>query len=293
MSSVGPRRGWLVLLGSAVACGIDARGTLGADPKAASGDSGAPGPGDGGGGPSPDTDATGGGDGSVPADGASPSRGRVTDGLIALYELEENGGTIAKDTSGVAPALDLGIPVAVKWMPKALKFDVAAHVQSTGPATKIVTRCGAANAVTIEAWIRYVDLPDWSRIVSLSESNGVGNVAMTSNPGTIGFDLRTTSDAYLRSTRDVYDAGTPTGLVHLVETRNSAGTKRVYLDGALVIDVAQTGDFSGWDATYPLSVGNTPALDRPFFGEVHLVAVYDRALSSAEVATNRNAGADP
>lgn len=234
------------------------------------------------------------GGGDATTDGpTTPSRGRVTDGLIALYELEENGGTLAKDTSGVAPALDLDVPPAVKWIPKALDFDVAAHVKSASPATKIVQRCGATNAITVEAWFKYVSLPDWSRIVAISNSAGVGNVAMTSNPLTVGFDLRTSTLPYERTTRDVHDAGTPTALVHLVETHDAAGAKRVYLDGVRVIDFVQGGDFSTWDPSYPLSVGNTPALDRPFFGEVHLVAIYDRALTAAEVATNRMAGADP
>lgn len=282
-------RRWL-LLATLTACGIDARGLF--ETTAAPGDAGPVGQTDGSVEPPPD-DSGAGGEASPTVDAAGPSRGRVTNGLILLYELEENGGDVAKDTSGVAPALDLGIPANVKWMPKALNFDAAAHAKTLGPATKIVQRCSATNAITIEAWFRYVNLPDWSRIIAISESAGVGNVAMTSNPGTIGFDLRSSTLLYERTTRDVHDAGTPTTLVHLVETFDASGVKRIYLDGVRVIDVTQTGNLSTWDATYPLSVGNTPALDRPFFGEVHLVAIYDRALSEAEVATNRMAGADP
>jgi hypothetical protein len=181
----------------------------------------------------------------------------------------------------------------VTWVPKALKFDVAAHVKSIAPAAKIAQRCGATNAITVEVWFTYVNLSAWSRIVAFSETADIGNVAMTSNPWTVGFDLRTSSLPYERTTRDVHDAGTPTALLHLVETFDAAGVKRVYLDGALVIDVVQDGDFSTWDASYPLSVGNTPALDRPFFGAVHMIAIYDRALTAGEVATNRTAGADP
>lgn len=296
MSIVGRRAQRWLLLVSLTACGIDARGQFVPDDAQTSTQS--PSPSDDAGDPVVPTDAEIADALVPPIDGpndgpTTPPRGRVTNGLIALYELQENGGTIGADTSGVAPKLDLVVPPAVKWMKDALNFDVAAHVKTNGPATKIVQRCGATNAITIEAWIKYVNLPDWSRVIAISAEAGIGNVAMTSNPYTVGFDLRTSADPYLRSTRDLYDAGTPTKLIHMVETRDAAGVKRVYVDGAIVLDVTQAGDFSGWDATYPLSIGNTPALDRPFYGEVHLVAFYERALTATEVATNRTADADP
>jgi hypothetical protein len=151
-------RRWLLvatLTACAIACGIDARGLLDTGGTTATTDGGGPlGQPDGSDGTP--TDSGGAGEGSPMIDGAGPSRGRVTNGLILLYELEENGGDVAKDTSGVAPALDLGIPPNVKWMPKALSFDVAAHAKTLGPATKIVQRCGATNAITVEAWFRYV-----------------------------------------------------------------------------------------------------------------------------------------
>lgn len=55
----------------------------------------------------------------------------------------------------------------------------------------------------------------------------------------------------------------------------------------------QGGDSSAWDPTYLLAVGNTPALDRPWYGDVHLVAIHDRPLTAAEIAQNHAAGADP
>ena len=47
-------------------------------------------------------------------------------------------------------------------------------------------------------------------------------------------------------------------------------------------------DLSRWSRDYPLLVGNEATRDRPFRGEVYLVAVYDRALSAL-----RDGGASP
>ena len=50
-------------------------------------------------------------------------------------------------------------------------------------------------------------------------------------------------------------------------------------------------DFSNWDSNYPLLIGNEATLDRPYLGEIFLVAIYDRVISDAEIQQNFNAGA--
>lgn len=49
-------------------------------------------------------------------------------------------------------------------------------------------------------------------------------------------------------------------------------------------------DFSNWDPTFPLQLGNEPSLDRPWRGRIYLVAIYDRALTAQEIWTNFTAG---
>ncbi|MCA9584396.1 MAG: LamG domain-containing protein [Myxococcales bacterium] len=286
------RRGrWLLGLVLA-ACGLDVQGTLA--PSGAGG--GSPD-----GGAVPDAALPPGSDGGVgdasvdPLDAgpdAPVTRGRVTAGLVALYEMEEAAGSLAKDTSGVAPALDLVVPVDVTWQTGALRFSSPSRVGSGVAATKIYSRCVATKEITVESWFSYGALPDWSRIVVMGSSAGIANFAMTTDPTTIGFDLRTTTDLYQRDTMGVFGQ-IPSGVHHMVDVRTSAGKKLVYLDGALTITSDQGGDLATWNGLYELSIGNTPFNDRPFFGDVHLVAVYDRALSDAEVGQNFAAGADP
>jgi hypothetical protein len=219
---------------------------------------------------------------------------RVTSGLIAFYDFSEASGSIAHDTSAVSPALDLKLPAAgVSWLPGAIRFDQASIVSSSDIASKLATRCNATGEVTTEAWLVYGTLPGWSRIIAYSATGDVGNFAMTSDPTTIGFDLTTSALVYDRTTMAVFTTAPPPGLHHMVNVRDATGDKRIYLDNTLVIDAMQGGDFSSWNATYVLSIGNTPAMDRAFYGEVHLVAIYERALTAAEVAINFAAGADP
>jgi hypothetical protein len=50
-------------------------------------------------------------------------------------------------------------------------------------------------------------------------------------------------------------------------------------------------NLSNWDiANYPLVIGNEVTLNQSWRGTIHQVAVYDRALTQAEIAQNFNAG---
>lgn len=79
---------------------------------------------------------------------------------------------------------------------------------------------------------------------------------------------------------------------HVVYTRDASGVGRLYVNGALVVAGAVSGDLSNWNAGYPLALANELTGNRPWLGELDLVAVYDRALSADEVARNTAAGAE-
>ena len=55
--------------------------------------------------------------------------------------------------------------------------------------------------------------------------------------------------------------------------------------------VVLTGNYSNWDVSDKFSIGNEGSADRPWYGTVYLVAVYDRDLSPEEVTQNYAAGA--
>ncbi|MER3447002.1 MAG: hypothetical protein C4291_09240 [Candidatus Dadabacteria bacterium] len=52
-------------------------------------------------------------------------------------------------------------------------------------------------------------------------------------------------------------------------------------------------NFQNWDPNFTFQLGNLPTLDRPWFGKMYLVAIYNRALSDSEVYTNFIAGPYP
>ena len=80
-------------------------------------------------------------------------------------------------------------------------------------------------------------------------------------------------------------------LSHVVYTRSSTGAVRIYVNGTQVATGTLTGNLSSW-ANYNLALGGELSGTRFWRGELHLVAIYSRALTAAEVRQNWLAGAN-
>ncbi len=104
---------------------------------------------------------------------------------VALYEFKDFSGNTVKDTSAVAPALDLAIARPSDFLtiaPSGLSFNKNRNqIYSTVPATKIINACKASNEMTLEVWIENgpsaelysgqypAKIPQPQRILSLSK----------------------------------------------------------------------------------------------------------------------------
>ncbi|HMQ51887.1 MAG TPA: S8 family serine peptidase, partial [Anaerolineae bacterium] len=66
--------------------------------------------------------------------------GRVTNGLVALYDFEESSGNTVYDVSGIGSPLNLtiGNPAVATWVAGGLSINSSTIVKSAGPATKII-----------------------------------------------------------------------------------------------------------------------------------------------------------
>jgi VCBS repeat-containing protein len=231
---------------------------------------------------------------------------RVTEGLLVLYSFEESAGETLHDVSGVGTPLDLTIqdPANTEWISGGgLAIKEETVVTSIGPARKIVYGAMATQELTVETWVKPANTRQYgpARIVALSEDaypKG-GNFVLGQGPdaGDVSYDarLRTTeTDKFGIPSLTSPDGSLTTNLTHVVFTREASGATRLYLDGALVATGTSGGNFSAW-GDYALGLANEPdpALgNRPWLGELYLVAVYERALDEAEVLRNFDVGLD-
>ena len=230
---------------------------------------------------------------------------RMQSNLLALYTFEENGGATVNDVTGSPLDLTIADLPNVTWSPGYLTVNADTIISSGVAATKIITGAQATDALTVEAWVKSaaVNLPDGQphRLVTVSSDTSNRNFTLLQNDAgdgppasAYGARLRANAgDPNGVSVQPFTPAGdATTNLDHVVFTHDAAGNERLYVNGVLRYSGSRPGDFSSWDAGFELAVANEFTRDRDWLGELHLVAIYGRALSAAEVQRNFAAAAD-
>ncbi len=184
-----------------------------------------------------------------------------------------------------------------------------------GTASKIVDMVTESGQFTIEAWVRPASINNRSnpgRIAFMTvegtsdESNFVlgqqsccdgggqpGGVQIRLNTETPGNGTRVT----LNSEGSLFEGDQ---LIHVTHTHDTEFEETfVYVnregesfDDLPVIEEFIPGfDLAGWDPDYVLAVGNDPyRFSRWFGGELHLIAIYDRAFSVDEIQSHFELG---
>ena len=269
------------LLASLVSCGLGLTGQR--DVEVTGNDAASPTLPDGAeGGSSPQPDGATPGDAATDAFDAGPYATRVTSGLVGLWELEEDGGATVHDTTPSPLDLTIDDTSRVTWKPHAL--ELTDYVEITSGSTNFAkAKAACTSEFTAETWVESAKNGenDYARIVWWGSSSS-RNLAL----GTYRDD---TWWASMHASEDLQQGSVTTSLTHFVGTRASDGTLTSYVNGTSVGTLGTSGGFSD----YPLTLGNVTGGGRGFRGTLHLVAIYCRALTPAEVKTNFAAGADP
>ncbi len=222
---------------------------------------------------------------------------RVTSGLAALYTLDASQSDMSaiRDTSGQVEPLDMRIdkPQAIVFRPGKLNLASPVTIASDGPASRLILTLKQSQALTVEAWLtpQSVQQSGPARIVSLSLDTSQRNFTLGQEKGRLDFRLRTTA----RDSNGIPSTSSPkdvvaTKLTHVTCTRNRQGVIQLFIDGQLLVTSQVEGTFDNWCEDCRLVIGNEVTGDRPWLGELYLVAIYSRALEPSEVAQNYSAG---
>jgi len=223
------------------------------------------------------------------------SNRRVADGLVMLYDFEEGNGTTVHDRCETGEPLHLTFEDngRVRWLPGGIAIGEAAIISSAAGASKLYAACTATNAITIEAWLRNANLTQGgpARIVTVSRDPSRRLLTLGQHHAAYHVRFRTTATGANGDSPTLEAADCVTAeLCHVVYTRDRAGVARFYLNGVQRATAPILGDLGNWEDGMRFALANELTLDRPWLGELHLVAIYARALPLADVLRNWKAG---
>ncbi len=221
---------------------------------------------------------------------------RAVEGLLALYDFGvADGDRVVPDRSGVGEPLDLEIdrPERTRRRDNRLFIRKPVTITSREPARKINDAVRSSGSLTVEAWIRPRDdrQSGPARIVTLSADTVRRNVTLGQDGERWDLRLRTTSTSANGLPSTATGKSVRTVLSHVVATRDASGNAQIWVDGRRVASKKVRGELTAWDRSFRLCLANEVGGDRPWLGELHLVAIYGRALSAAEIRRNHAAGA--
>ena len=226
--------------------------------------------------------------------------------VIALYEFKtgQDCGTsitgacsVAFDTSGVDPAMDLTLSGNVQWFGGwGLNFAGGKAQASTGSSAKLKSLIAQTGEYSIEAWVTPGNVvQEDMRIVSYSASLTNRNFNLGQTMYNYDFFNRTNltnanGDPQL-STPDADEVLQAT-LQHVVATFHPVTGRKIYVNGILAsqLDPAPGGTITSWDNSYAFVLGNEVSNNRMWNGVIRLVAVHNRELTQSQITQNFEAG---
>lgn len=220
---------------------------------------------------------------------------------IALWQFKTGKGTVAYDTSGIDPAMNLSFIGPVTWVGGwgiMLPGGTAKVQASTTTSKKLSDLIKSTGEYSIEAWV----VPDNvaqdgpARIVSYSASSTQRNFTLGQTKYNYDFlnrvdNVTDENGMPALSTPDAAEVLQAT-LQHVVATFDPVNGRRIYVNGQLVsqTDPQAGGNLTSWQDTFAFVLGNETDGLKPWKGVVKMVAIHNRAMTEAEINQNFAAG---
>jgi Concanavalin A-like lectin/glucanases superfamily len=224
---------------------------------------------------------------------------RYTTNQIALYEFKTGTGTIAYDTSGVQPELDLNLTGNYTWDAGwGVVFAPGSKAQGTTTSSqKLYNMITTTGEFSIEAWVSPANVAQTgANIVSYSGGPKVRNATLSQKAFQYQANVRssvTDTNGAPPLVTNPNNQLAQAALQHVVLTYDPVNGRRIYVDGVFSGDADPVGGgtMANWDNTFALVVGNeTSGTANQFQGELRMVAIHNRALTLAQIQQNYAAG---
>jgi len=245
-------------------------------------------------------------------DGTIASGGnRYENDQIALWEFKTGNGDIAYDTSGIDPAIDLGLTGDVSWYGGWGITIGGDEIMGPGKAQgstvaskKLHDILVESGEFSIEAWVIPNNVAqEMARIASYSAGQTSRNFTLQQTLYNYDFLLRTNAEdangVPLTTLNGDPQLSTPDAdevlqatLQHVVATYNPIDGRSIYVNGVLTTqtDPIEGGTLGPWQNNMAFILGNEASSDGLFEGTFRLAAVHRRALTEEQIVQNFDAG---
>ncbi|MBB5211527.1 LamG domain-containing protein [Microbulbifer hydrolyticus] len=225
--------------------------------------------------------------------------GRIENNAIALYEFKSGSGTIAYDTSGVNPAIDLNLSGDVEWLGSwGIQLNGGKAQAATATSKRLFDTLTGTGEYTVEAWVAPANVVQEgpARIVTYSGNNESRNFTLGQAMYNYTFqnrnDSSTDADGMPALITDDMAERAQATLQHVVATFDPINGRRLYVNGEYTgdTDPVEAGLLSTWDDSFALAIGSEVSGDNVWQGSVRLLAIHSRALTQDDILTNYEAG---
>jgi hypothetical protein len=209
--------------------------------------------------------------------------GDLPEGMISYWKFDEGSGSSSSDSVGNNDGTIVGATWTTGQVGGALQFDGYHHV--TVPNHETLN----PSLITVEAWVyptsygyyrtmvtkRYYQEPDWYAPYTAYQLD-----PLSYNTLRPGFYVAIGGAPLINTTPEnvTIDLG---NWYHLVGTYDGDKT-RIYLNGDFIIEKDVPNNGIDWSSG-PLYIGDVPDSNNRFYGKIDEVAIYNRALTQAEI----------
>ena len=232
-------------------------------------------------------------------DGTIASGGnRYDTGVIAKWQFKEGVGTIADDTSGVDPALNLTLAGDTSWVGGwGVSFGPNGGEARGGAASrKIYDSIKGTGEYSVELWAAPANVTQEDAYMA-SYSGGTAARNFTMGQHAYQYEMFNRSSATDANgspsllTRDT-DRDAQASLQHVVLTYDAVNGRRLYVNGNYTgdVDALKGGTLGNWDDTFVFLLGNETSGNRKWQGTIRFAAIYNRALTQEQIQQNFAAG---
>ncbi len=177
----------------------------------------------------------------------------------------------------------------VNWLQTkyGIHFNHRGQIISEDSTPELYQMLTKGDGLTIEVWIStyniFQDGP--ARIFSYSMDPYYRNFTLGQSKDSLVMRLRTelTDPNGVKPHIKIAGIFEPQKIYHIIITYNFYN-ECVFINGKKrICDSSVKGNFSNWDPSFKLVIGNEVTGDRPWLGEIYYAAIYNEALSSKEI----------